>query len=206
MMPTNTSTPFRDVIGRHVVQRDVELQRQRANLGREARQALRAVGTALPPLLPEYAKMLGGSILGFWIIAWCASLVHIPAVWTYLAFGMLYAGQATWYGHKLAIDPAFRIPRCGCTGATEDNAESVLRSESGRLLGVPNAVWALLLYVLMIALVLIDQRLGLRVAAITMVSASATLGFVMIVRIRALCTTCINMAAINVLLLWRVLA
>ncbi len=207
MMQTNDIAPFRATIGDRVKQRDVELQLLHNRWRRTMTGMMEGVGRrfALPSLLPDYLKMFAGSALGFWIIAWFIALAGVPSTWTYLAFGLMYAGQATWYGHKLAEDPTFTIPKCGCAAGAKDDAETVLNSKSSRLLGVPNAVWALLLYAGIAAFLIGNQPLEARIAAAVAVIASAALAVVMTVRLRALCTTCVNMAAINVLLLWQLM-
>ncbi|MEO8564124.1 MAG: vitamin K epoxide reductase family protein [bacterium] len=160
-----------------------------------------------PALLPEYAKVLLGSALGLWIITWMLSHVaHAAPLYTLTAFGFFYSAQASYYTYRLSVDPAFRIPRCGCAGATKDDSEVVLRSGGSGVLKVPSAALGAVLYA---ALAVLAHQGDLRAAtgvAMLAVSVSAYLGYLMVVRISALCSTCINVASVNLLILWQLVS
>jgi uncharacterized membrane protein len=68
--------------------------------------------------------------------------------------------------------------------------------------GVPISVFAAVFYVAIVAFLLGDQRLAAVALAIAGVLFSAYLAYVMVAEIRDLCSTCINIAAVNVLLAW----
>jgi len=106
---------------------------------------LREVTRRLPGLLPEYLKVLLGSLLGLWVIAaLLAYTVNAVPLYTLAAFGLLYSAQAGYYTYKLSVDPDFKIPRCQCTGGRRDDAEKVLRSTQGTVLRIPSAALAAL--------------------------------------------------------------
>jgi uncharacterized membrane protein len=164
------------------------------------------VRAGIPALLPEYAKLLLGSALGFWIIAWLLShVIHATPLYTLIAFGFFYSTQATYYTYRLSVDPGFRIPKCGCAGAAMDDSEVVLSSTASGSLRVPGAALGAVMYAVLAVLVLEGHLVAAMLAIILAVSVSAFLGYVMIVRLSALCSTCINIAAVNLLILWRLL-
>jgi hypothetical protein len=201
--PAHRSPGVRDVIAQRARQREVDRQLLWSHLARAMRSPLDALRrrAGIPALLPEYLKVLAGSIIGFWLLGWLLSLVHVSPVWTCVMFGALYSGQTTWYGHRIAVDPTFKIPRCGCAGASHDRAEAVLASSSSRFAGMPTAAWSFAFYVVFAAVTLAGLHRAAIVAALAAVVASAIFAFVMVVRVRALCAACVNIAALNVLLL-----
>jgi uncharacterized membrane protein len=181
-----------------------EAARQMAT--REARRSWdhveRAVRSRLPTLLPDFANMLLGALLGFWVLAWLLErYVGAPHTWVLPAFGMLYALQAAWYGVRLEADPTFKVPRCGCAGGARDNPDAVLRSAYSRVGGVPNAVLAALSYLVFMVLLASGHHNTATVLAGVSVVAGGWLGYVMVVRIRALCANCVSIFAVNLLLL-----
>lgn len=189
-----------------VSERAREREAARQVTTREARRSwdsvARALRARLPALVPDYANMLLGALLGFWVLAWLLErYVGAPRTWVLPAFGMLYALQASWYGARLRADPAFTVPKCGCAGGAKDNPDAVLRSEHSRVGGVPNAVLAVVFYVAFVVLVTLGYRTAATLLAGVSVVAGAWLGYVMVVRIRALCANCVSMFAVNLLLL-----
>lgn len=161
----------------------------------------------IPALLPEYAKVLLGSALGFWIITWLLSyLFGVKPLYSLMAFGFFYSTQAAYYTYKLSVDPTFKIPRCGCAGTAKDNSEVVLRSSASGTLKVPSAALGAAMYAALAFLLLEGHLLAASFVVMLAVAVSAYLGYVMVVRLSALCSNCINIAAVNLLLLWRLLA
>ena len=166
---------------------------------REAR-----VRAGVPALLPDYAKALLGSALGFWIIAWVLShALHAKPLYTLLTFGFFYSAQAAYYTYRLSVDPTFRIPRCGCAGAGRDDSEVVLRSRQSTMWRIPNAALGVVTYSVLAVLAFQGHLAVATVVAALAVAASAYLGYVMVVRLSALCSTCVNIAAVNLMLLWQ---
>lgn len=160
----------------------------------------------LPALLPDYVKILLGSMLGFWLItALLAHFFHASPIYTLAAFGLLYSLQSTYYTIRLAGDPTYKIPKCGCAGAGKDSSEVVLRSRESATLSVPNCALGAVLYMVLMLLVYGGQAGAATLAAILAAAVSGYLGYVMVVRLAALCSNCINIAALNLLLLWQVL-
>jgi uncharacterized membrane protein len=160
----------------------------------------------IPALLPEYLKTLLGSVLGFWIITALQSyFFHAEPLYTLAAFGLFYSLQSTYHKHRLSVDPSYKIPKCGCAGAGKDGSEVVLRSKESAILEVPNAALGAMLYAVLVLLVYGHHVGAAMVTAILAVSVSAYLGYVMVVRVAALCSNCINIAALNLLILWQLL-
>jgi uncharacterized membrane protein len=183
-------------ISRRVREREIRRQILYSRLGNQ-------VARRLPTLLPEFLKMLLGSLIGFWIItALLAYIPHARPLYTLPLFGLLFSLQATYYKYRLARDPGYKIPKCRCPGRENDNTEAVLRSRESSILRLPNSVLGVVVYVALLILVHwkhTDAAMWLAVAALL---ASAYLSYVMVVRIRSLCANCVNVAALNVLMLW----
>jgi uncharacterized membrane protein len=135
-------------------------------------------------------------------------LAFIPGVrplYAYAGFGLLYSLQATYYKYKLSIDPSYTIPRCRCGGQQYDDTEVVLRSKESALLKVPNSVLGSTFYVALAILIHLNRGAAATALGAVAVLLSAYLGYVMVVRISSLCPNCVNVAALNVLILWQLL-
>jgi uncharacterized membrane protein len=190
-----------------------EIRRQlRYNDARKAairsRAAVRSyVAEVMPALAREFLETLLGSLVGFLIIAeMLAHFAGVSGLYTFSVFGLVYSLQATYYKYKLAVDPGFRIPSCRCAGRRRDGTEGVLQSQQSAVLGIPNAWFAAAFFCTLLVLTAVgDSRTALPLAVIA-VAASSYLSHVMLVRIRSLCTTCINIAALNVLILWQLMS
>lgn len=162
---------------------------------------LRAAGR-MPTALAEYLKMLVASVAGFWILtALLASISPADVLYLLATFGLLFSAQATLYKVKLARDPDFEIPNCGCGGSRADDTAAVLRSRESSILGVPNSVLAILLYAALLAAIAGGYSEAAIALAVAAAVTSAYLGYVMVFRLASLCQTCINISALNWLIL-----
>jgi uncharacterized membrane protein len=162
----------------------------------------RATITRVPTLARELLKMTAASMVGYWLIAWLVSYVGGPrTVYTLTAIALLFALKATYYKYKLAVDPDFRLPKCGCGGTDHDDTEAVLTSRHSAVLGIPNSLLAILLYVAMLVTFAMQLRVPAAVLAAVAVAGSLYLSYVMVAVITRLCTTCVNIAALNILIL-----
>ena len=92
-------------ISRRVREREIRRQILYNRLGNQ-------VAHRFPTLLPEFLKMLLGSLIGFWIItALLAYIPHAQPLYTLPLFGLLFSLQATYYKYRLARDPGYKIPK-----------------------------------------------------------------------------------------------
>ena len=176
-------------------------ERERERLLRHA-----AIRRRLPALLPEYAKMAFGTVVGFGIVAvLLRRFTDVEPLWVLGGVALTYSLRAAYYKARLAADPDFAVSKCGCAGAVHDRTEVVLRSAYSTLLGVPNAILGSLLY----AALLLAVGLGWHGVAVALAAAatlgSAYLGYAMVVRIEALCPTCVTIAGLNLLIVWQLL-
>jgi uncharacterized membrane protein len=180
-----------------------ERERERLILRSRVRRAIRL---HLPALLTDYVKMLFGTIVGFGIVTF---LLHrytdVDPLWVLGGVALLYSLRAVYYEVKLATDPAFTVPKCGCARAADDRTEVVLRSAYSRLLGVPNAAIGSALYIALLVAVQLEHDHAATALAFVAVAGSAYLGYAMVVRIGALCSTCVTIAGLNLLILWQLL-
>ena len=160
---------------------------------------------ALPPLLREYLEKLVGALLAFWIISALLSFLHARPWYTLSAFGLFYSLQATYYTSRLWRDPDFRIPSCKCAGAARDSSEKVLGSRLSLIPNVPNGALGVVLYLALPWLIHARQARAAALLVGVALAVSVYLAWLMIARIRAICTNCVNMAALNALILWQLL-
>lgn len=177
--------------------REREIQRQiRYNRIRKA-----VVGR-LPTLLPEFVKMLLASVLGFGIIAELLRyFADVRPLYVLPALGLVYSMQASFYNYKLAVDPGYKIPKCRCAGAANDKTEVVLQSSESAILRIPNSVLGTALYAALVLLVYVQHDVAAMLLAIVAGLGSVYLSYVMVGKIASLCPICINIAALNVLIL-----
>jgi len=200
---------WRQTIAQRV--RDSEIERQL--LYNRARQIdagawlARFMSADVTSLLGELLKTLLGAAIAIWLLTW---LLHwafdTDATLTYAGFGLLFSMQATYYKLRLLRDPTFKIPKCQCAGRAHDNSEAVLGNRHSNIVGVPISAVAAALYIAIAVLVLGGLRTAALVLTVVAVLFSAYLAYVMVARIRDLCSTCINIAAVNLLLAWSVIA
>jgi uncharacterized membrane protein len=162
----------------------------------------KAVLSRVPAIVREYVSMLSATTLGLAVIVEVLRrLAHVEPVYLLAAIGLTYSAQVAYYKVMLARDPGFKIPKCKCAGSAGDKTDAVLRSKEGNVLGIPNVVLAIGFYVALMALVAQDQHAASVAVAIAAVLASAYAGYVMVVRIGALCSNCVSIAAVNLLVL-----
>lgn len=146
--------------------------------------------------------MAAASAVGFWILtALLAYVSPLEPLHAYTALGMLFSAQATLYKIKLASDPSYEIRGCGCGKGRADETAAVLRSRESAIMGVPNSVLAILIYAGLIAALAGGFDSGAVALAIVALAASAYFGYVMVFRLGSLCATCVNIAALNFLIL-----
>jgi len=192
--------------------REREIRRQvRYNDARKAATRSRIavqhyVAKHTPPLVREFLETLLGSLIGFLVIAeLLAHLAHVNAIYTVSVFGLFYSLQSTYYKYKITVDPEFKIPSCRCARPTVDGTEGVLQSRYSAILGVPSSAFAAAFFSAVLILTAIaDSRRALPLAIVAVV-ASIYLSYVMLVKIRSLCATCINIATLSALILWLLL-
>lgn len=164
------------------------------------------VANRIPALPLEFLKMMMGSLLGFWIIAKLLTyLFHADPLYILPVFGLVYSMQATYYKYRLSVDPGYKIPKCRCAGRRNDNTEIVLQSRASAILKIPNSVLGVVLYSALLLLVYVKHAEPAMQVAIVAVLTSVYLSYVMVVKIASLCVNCINVAALNVLILWQFL-
>jgi uncharacterized membrane protein len=169
-------------------------------------QRLANAARRLPQALRDYARMLLAAAVGYGLlVALLAWLTPVDPLYALAGVALLFSVQAASYHVRLARDPEFTIPPCGCGAGVKDDTAGVLRSRESTILGVPNALLGVVLYTALIAAVATGRdgaALGLALAAGL---GSASLGYVMVVRLAAVCSLCVNVAALNLLLLLQLL-
>lgn len=187
-------------------ERENHRQVQYNNLRKAGIQVGRYLADRLPILVPEFVKMILGSLLAFWIIGTLmAYIFHVNPLYTLSVIGLAYSVQATYYKHRLSVDPNYKIPTCRCAGRRNDNTEIILQSKESAILGIPNSVLGAVLYSTLLLFVYLKHADAAMLVAIVAVLMSAYLSYVMVVRIRNLCVNCINVAALNALIVWQFL-
>jgi len=161
----------------------------------------------LPTLIPDYAELLTGTVVGFGIVTILLDrFTSVEPLWVLGAVALLYSLRSAYYEQKLATDPDFVLPNCGCAGRVNDRTEAVLGSRYSRVLGVPVAALGAALYVALLACVGLGAHGAATGLAAFAVGTSAYLGYAMVVRIGALCPACVTVAGLNLLILWQAAA
>ncbi len=179
--------------------------REREIRGRILHERIRqALVSRLPAELPDFLQMLLGSLIGFWILAALLSyFADVKPLYIFAGLGLVYSLQLTYYKIKVSLDPTYTIPKCRCAGRANDKTELVLRSRESAILGTPNSVISTLLYAALFV-VLSTGTHGVALAlGVLAVVGSTYLSYVMVVRIASLCPTCVNIVALNALILWQ---
>jgi uncharacterized membrane protein len=165
-----------------------------------------AIRRRVPALLPEYARMVVATVVGFGIITFLVRrFTDVEPLWIVGGVALLHSLRAAYYKVKLATDPGFKVPNCGCAGAANDRTEVVLRSTYSSILGVPNAVLGSLLYTALLVAGGLGQHAVATALALAALAGSAYLGHAMVARIGALCATCVTIAGLNVVMVWQLL-
>ncbi|HLW70414.1 MAG TPA: vitamin K epoxide reductase family protein [Candidatus Binataceae bacterium] len=209
MFHNTAGTTWLSVISNRVREREV----RRQVVSERIRQAVVSgnflesyVPGRVPALLLEFLKMVTGSILGFWILTELLThTIHANPLYVLAAFGLIYSLQTTYYKYRLSADPDYKIPRCRCSGARNDHTEAVLQSPESATFGIPNSAFGVALYVTLLFLIYVKAPGAALLFALTAVLISAYLSYVMVIRIKSLCMKCINVAALNALILWQLL-
>ena len=201
---------WRSTISRRVHEREVRrlVWHGHARLALAGRGPLGGdLAARIPAIWADFAGMTLGALLAFWLAARLLSWAFgVDPLFVYLPLGLLFSAQSTYYKYRLAADPNYKIPRCGCAKTPRSvDAEKVLASKEGELLPrIPNALIVALLYALLLAL-----AWGGYLPAVGALAAAACLfggylAYAMLFRIGSLCANCINIAALNLLVLARV--
>jgi uncharacterized membrane protein len=199
------SSGFVKTIG--VATRQREIQRQlRYNRVRKASLRSRAlVERGVPRMQAEFIRALGAALIGNWVISLLLDAVAgIDPLYTLAALGLVDSTRSTYHKYRLAGDPGYKVPRCRCAGRANDDTETVLRSRASSLAGIPNSLLGALAYAAVIALQASGRTTVILPLAGAAVLTSLYLSYVMVFRIRGLCSTCINLFALNVLILLQV--
>lgn len=166
----------------------------------------KAVLRHLPEQLPDYLKMLVGTLIVFGTASFLLRrFTNFNPLWMLVAVALGYSLRSAYYKLRITADPGYAIPKCGCAGAVSDRTEVVLRSAHSDFFGVPNGALGALLYVALLVAMQLDLHNAAIGVAVAAVVASAYLGYVMVIRIGALCPTCVTIAGLNLLIVWQLL-
>jgi uncharacterized membrane protein len=182
-----------------------------ADQAREREHRRRMLGARLrrrlPALLPDYAELLTGTVIGFGIVTILLDrFTSVDPMWVLGSVALLYSARSAYYERRLAADPGFALPKCGCGGRVNDRTEAVLGSRYARVLGIPVAALGAALYIALLVCVGLGANAPAAGLAAFAVGTSAFLGYAMVVRIGALCPACVTIAGLNLLLLWQAAA
>ena len=201
---TNWANSINSRVAEREVRRQIDFNRVRKFVYSRVA-ALRST-SPVPTLLAEFLKMLAGSMLAFFAIGWALGrFLHVRPLLLFPVLGLIYSAQATYHKYRLSANPSYRIPKCKCAGRRNDGTESVLRSSHSAWLGVPNSLFAAAIYLGLLLSVVFQQGNTIHALVTVLVLASTYLSYVMIRKVSALCGTCINLSALNVLILLQIL-
>ncbi len=193
-------------IDKRVRERDVR-RRLLYNNARKNLSSAFSLGGRISELMPEipteYVKATLAAVAAFWLIVrglhWAFG---VDAIVCYALFGMIYTLQSSYYSYRLLRDPNFRIPRCACAKRSlHENSEQVLTTTTGLIRWMPVTLPAALFYGLLLTPWTRHYPTTLPVVAATVCLLTLRLGYLMVFRIRSLCSNCISLGALNWLIL-----
>ena len=165
-------------------------------------QRLRNAGRRLPQALRDYLRMVAAAAVGFGVLAaLLAWLTPVEPLQSLAVLALLFSAQATSHAVKLARDPDYEVPGCGCGTSVNDDSTAVLRSPQSRILGIPVSAYGVLLYTGLLIAAIAELSAATVVLALAAGLASLYLGYVMVARLASVCTLCVNVAALNLLIL-----
>jgi uncharacterized membrane protein len=200
---------WRSTISRRVSEREIRRQIMYNHLRKTAAGhdgLANYVRNHVPHIFREFIGMLMGSLFAFWIIGKVLSYaLYANPLYTYALFGLFYSAQSAYYKHRLSKDPDYRIPKCRCNGRQNENTAKVLNSRESVILRIPSSVFAALYYFTLLIIRYFGYLDTVTPVAIVALCASAYLSYVMVVKIGSLCANCINISALNILILFQVL-
>lgn len=208
MLGTVNQSSWMNSIASGVAEREVRRQLNFNRMRKFIQARLLELKSALKAgaLFAEFLKMLAGSMLAFFAIGWALGrFLHVRPLLLFPALGLIYSAQATYHKYRLSANPSYRIPKCKCAGRRNDGTESVLRSSHSAWLGIPNSLFAAVIYVGLLSAVIFQQGNAVHALVTVLVVASVYLSYVMIRNVSALCGTCINLSALNLLILLQLL-
>jgi uncharacterized membrane protein len=198
------------VISKRVRERDIQRQVMYNNIRKASTRhndIANFVAGRVPAIILKFLEMMLGSLLGFWIIGKLLEYtLHLNQLYTFPVFGILYSMQATYYKYRLSVDPNYKTPKCRCAGSRNGNMEKVLQSKESAILGVPNSVWAAVFYSTLLIAMYFRYLAIMTPVAIVAFFGSMYLSYVMVVKIGSLCENCINIIALNILILFQILS
>lgn len=193
---------FRAAIAANVRRREIHRQLRHNQARKMIARGDRVLRDRTSPLVREYAATFAAAVTGTWVIGiGLRGALGVDPLYLYASLGLVYACQATYHKYRLALDPGYQVPRCKCAGKRRDDTEAVLRSDASALAGVPNSGLAVGAYIAMIVLRASEHTSPIVALAAGAVLMSAYLGYAMVFKIRGLCSTCITLGALNVMIL-----
>jgi hypothetical protein len=209
--PTSSATMGNSVAwSRRIAKRVRERDVRRQLLYHNARKSLSSVfsrGDRISKLMPEiaaeYVKAMLAAMAAFWLIdRGLHSAFGVDAIMCYALFGVVYTLQSSYYSYRLRRDPNFKIPRCACAKhSRHENSEQVLTTATGLIRSMPVSLPAALFYVLLLTPWTRHYPTALPIVAVTACLVTLRLGYLMVFRIRSLCSNCISVGALNWLIL-----
>jgi uncharacterized membrane protein len=123
----------------------------------------------------------------------------------FAGLGIIYSIQATVYKYRMMKDPNYVPPKCKCGNKPTVNMKNVLNSkESSLFFGIPNSIFGVGFYALTTYLYWIHRDDIVTALLVVSCNFSLYLGWIMVHRIGSLCALCINIYAINILMLIKV--
>jgi uncharacterized membrane protein len=126
----------------------------------------------------------------------------VNTIYIFAGLGVLYSAQATLYKYRMYADPEYVPPKCKCGNKPTINVKAVLQSEDSSLfLGIPNSIFGIGFYPLIAYLTYIGYTSPVIALLVIACTLSLYLGYKMVYTVGSLCTLCVNIYAINILLI-----
>lgn len=162
-------------------------------------------------LIVKSLKFFTITIVVVWTLSYIfESLFYVDKLYFTFLVGFLCSAQATYYKYKVWMDPNYRPIDCYCTeqkSITQDimmGILTVLDHKKGSLLfNIPNSVYGILFYSILIFMKLSDQYGSLLITRILISFGSLGslyLWYIMVFEVRSVCLLCATIYSVNFLI------
>lgn len=174
-------------------QSQMQMSRNKLHLQRLS-SYLKSIFGKLDPLLGQYLNMYLSGVFGLSTIMFFVGYLCDPK-YVMALLGLMFSLQLAYYKYKLAKDPDFKVPSCKCSTSSVVDMKKVIAYD----MPISLATVGIVRY----TGVLFSLYMNWSVPFFAFISALSAIPFayIMIYKIKALCSLCINIHVIN-LLLW----
>jgi uncharacterized membrane protein len=158
----------------------------------------------IPVVVTDFLKEITGALfIIYFFFGYSAYYLNVNPLHMYSIMGIFYSMQATVYKYRMNKDPNYKIPKCKCASRPTIDTQKVLSSdESIMMFNIPNSIFGTLFYVVALGLNYMQYSQLLTYWLVLGFLSNFYFAYIMVFNIKNLCSICINIYAINTLLLY----